>query len=149
MSLKEKLFADLKTAMKEKDAVKKDTVQLIRSGILQIKKDKKIELDDDAILDVIAKQLKQRRDSMPDYVKSGRTDLIEKLEQEIQILLTYLHEQLSETELEEIIRDTINELGASSIKDMGKVMGAVTPKVKGRADNKMVGAIVKKMLAGA
>ncbi len=149
MSLKEKLFADLKTAMKEKDAVKKDTVQLIRSGILQIEKDKKIELDDDAILDVIAKQLKQRRDSMPDYVKSGRTDLIEKLEQEIQILLSYLPEQLSETELEEIIRDTINELGASSIKDMGKVMGAVTPKVKGRADNKMVGAIVKKMLAGA
>lgn len=88
MSLKEKLFADLKTAMKEKDAVKKDTVQLIRSGILQIEKDKKIELDDDAILDVIAKQLKQRRDSMPDYVKSGRTDLIEKLEQEIQILLS-------------------------------------------------------------
>ena len=149
MSLKEKLFADLKTAMKEKDAVKKDTVQLIRSGILQIEKDKKIELDDDAILDVIAKQLKQRRDSMPDYVKSGRTDLIEKLEQEIQILLSYLPEQLSETELEEIIRDTINELGASSIKDMGKVMGAVTPKVKGRADNKMVGAIVKKVLAGA
>ena len=149
MSLKEKLFADLKTAMKEKDAVKKDTVQLIRSGILQIEKDKKIELDDDAILDVIAKQLKQRRDSMPDYVKSGRTDLIEKLEQEIQILLSYLPEQLSETELEEIIRDTINELGASSIKDMGKVMGAVTPKVKRRADNKMVGAIVKKMLAGA
>ena len=149
MTLKEKLFADLKTAMKEKDAVKKDTVQLIRSGILQIEKDKKIELDDDAILDVIAKQLKQRRDSMPDYVKSGRTDLIEKLEQEIQILLSYLPEQLSETELEEIIRDTINELGASSIKDMGKVMGAVTPKVKGRADNKMVGAIVKKMLAGA
>ena len=149
MSLKEKLFADLKTAMKEKDAVKKDTVQLIRSGILQIEKDKKIELDDDAILDVIAKQLKQRRDSMPDYVKSGRTDLIEKLEQEIQILLSYLPEQLSETELEEIIRDTINELGASSIKDMGKVMGAVTPKVRGRADNKMVGAIVKKMLAGA
>ena len=149
MSLKEKLFADLKTAMKEKDAVKKDTVQLIRSGILQIEKDKKIELDDDAILDVIAKQLKQRRDSMPDYVKSGRTDLIEKLEQEIQILLSYLPEQLSETELEEIIRDTINELGASSIKDMGKVMGAVTPKMKGRADNKMVGAIVKKMLAGA
>ena len=149
MSLKEKLFADLKTAMKEKDAVKKDTVQLIRSGILQIEKDKKIELDDDAILDVIAKQLKQRRDSMPDYVKSGRTDLIEKLEQEIQILLSYLPEQLSETELEEIIRDTINELGASSIKDMGKVMGAVTPKVKGRADNKMVGAIVKKVLAAA
>ena len=149
MSLKEKLFADLKTAMKEKDAVKKDTVQLIRSGILQIEKDKKIELDDDAILDVIAKQLKQRRGSVPDYGKSGSTDLIEKLEQEIQILLSYLPEQLSETELEEIIRDTINELGASSIKDMGKVMGAVTPKVKGRADNKMVGAIVKKMLAGA
>ena len=96
MSLKEQLFADLKTAMKEKETLKKDTVQLIRSGILQYEKDNKVELDDEGVLDIISKQLKSRRDSLPDYVKSGREDLIEKLNKEIEILLGYLPEQLSE-----------------------------------------------------
>ena len=96
MSLKEQLFADLKTAMKEKDTLKKDTVQLIRSGILQYEKDNKVELDDEGVLDIISKQLKSRRDSLPDFIKSGREDLIEKLNKEIEILLGYLPEQLSE-----------------------------------------------------
>jgi len=148
MSLKEQLFADLKTAMKEKDSVRKDTVQLIRSGILQIEKDNKVELDDEAITDVISKQLKSRNDSLPDYEKSGRTDLIEKLNQEIDILLGYLPEQLSETEIQTIVEEAVKESGASSIKDMGKVMSVTTPKVKGRADNKIVGSFVKKMLQG-
>ena len=140
MSLKEQLFADLKTAMKEKDTVRKDTVQLIRSGILQIEKDKKIELDEDGVLDVIAKQLKSRRDSLPEYEKSGRQDLIDKLNREIEILLGYLPEQLSE--------EAVAESGAASVKEMGKVMAIVTPKVKGRADNKVVGNLVRKMLQG-
>ena len=148
MSLKEQLFADLKTAMKEKDSVRKDTVQLIRSGILQIEKDNKVELDDEAIIDVISKQLKSRKDSLPDYEKSGRTDLIEKLNQEIDILLGYLPEQLSETEIQTIVEEAVKESGASSIKDMGKVMSVITPKLKGRADNKIVGSFVKKMLQG-
>ncbi|KXL54477.1 yqey-like protein [Anaerotignum neopropionicum] len=148
MSLKEQLFADLKTAMKEKDSVRKDTVQLIRSGILQIEKDNKVELEDDAIIDVITKQLKSRKDSLPDYEKSGRTDLIEKLNQEIDILLGYLPEQLSEAEIQTIVEEAVKESGASSIKDMGKVMAVITPKVKGRADNKIVGSFVKKMLQG-
>jgi uncharacterized protein YqeY len=75
MSLKEQLFADLKTAMKEKDTIKKDTIQLIRSGVLQIEKDNKVELDDEGVIEVISKQLKSRRDSLPDYEKSGRQDL--------------------------------------------------------------------------
>ena len=103
MSLKEQLFADLKTAMKEKDTLKKDTVQLIRSGILQYEKDNKVELDDEGVLDIISKQLKSRRDSLPDYVKSGREDLIEKLNKEIEILLSYLPEQLSEDEIQKIV----------------------------------------------
>ncbi|MDD4843990.1 MAG: GatB/YqeY domain-containing protein [Anaerotignum sp.] len=148
MSLKEQLFADLKTAMKEKDSVRKDTVQLVRSGILQIEKDNKVELDDEAIIDVISKQLKSRKDSLPDYEKSGRTDLIEKLNQEIDILLGYLPEQLSEAEIQTIVEEAVKESGASSIKDMGKVMAVITPKVKGRADNKIVGSFVKKMLQG-
>lgn len=148
MSLKEQLFADLKTAMKEKDTLRKDTIQLIRSGILQIEKDNKTELDDEGVLDVISKQLKSRRDSLPDFLKSGRTDLIEKLNKEIEILLSYLPEQLNEDEIKKIVEEAVAEAGAASIKDMGKVMAVITPKVKGRADMKLVGGFVKKMLQG-
>ena len=148
MSLKEQLFADLKTAMKEKDTLKKDTVQLIRSGILQYEKDNKVELDDEGVLDIISKQLKSRRDSLPDYIKSGREDLIEKLNKEIEILLSYLPEQLSEDEIAKIVEEAIAETGTASVKEMGKVMGIVNPKVKGRADMKVVGALVKKLLTG-
>lgn len=148
MSLKEQLFADLKTAMKEKDTLKKDTVQLIRSGILQFEKDNKVELDDEGVMDIITKQLKSRRDSLPDYVKSGREDLIEKLNKEIEILLGYLPEQLSEDEIQKIVEEAIAATGAASVKEMGKVMGIVNPKVKGRADMKVVGALVKKLLQG-
>ena len=148
MSLKEQLFADLKTAMKEKDTLKKDTVQLIRSGILQYEKDNKVDLDDEGVLDIISKQLKSRRDSLPDYVKSGREDLIEKLNKEIEILLGYLPEQLSEDEIQKIVEEAIAATGAASVKEMGKVMGIVNPKLKGRADMKVVGALVKKLLTG-
>ena len=79
MSLKETLFQDLKTAMKDKDTVRKNTIQLVRAGVLQIEKDNHVELDDDGVLDVIAKELKKRRDSLPEFEKSGRTDLIDKL----------------------------------------------------------------------
>ena len=148
MSLKEQLFADLKTAMKEKDTLKKDTVQLIRSGILQYEKDNKVELDDEGVLEIISKQLKSRRDSLPDFIKSGREDLIEKLNKEIEILLGYLPEQLSEDEIKKIVEEAIAATGAASVKEMGKVMGIVNPKVKGRADMKVVGALVKKLLTG-
>ena len=94
MSLKETLLQDMKTAMKEKDTIRKNTVQLIRSGVLQIEKDKQIELDDEGVLDVIAKELKKRRDSLPDFEKSGRADLIENLNKEIEVLLGYLPKQL-------------------------------------------------------
>ena len=148
MSLKEQLFADLKTAMKEKDTLKKDTVQLIRSGILQYEKDNKVELDDEGVMDIISKQLKSRRDSLPDFIKSGREDLIEKLNKEIEILLGYLPEQLSEDEIQKIVEEAIAATGAASVKEMGKVMGIVNPKLKGRADMIVVGALVKKLLQG-
>ena len=146
MSLKERLLQDMKDAMKAKDTVRKNTVQLVRSGVLQIEKDKKIELDDEGVLDVIAKELKKRRDSLPEFEKSGRTDLIENLNKEIDVLLGYLPEQLTEEEIQVIVEETIKEVQAESMKDMGKVMGAVTPKVKGRADNKIVSGYVKKLL---
>ena len=147
MSLKEKLMADLKLAMKDKDIIKKNTVQLVRSSILQFEKDNKVELDDNGIIDVIAKELKQRRDSLPEFEKSGRDDLISQLKAEMSVLMEYLPEQLSEEELVSIIEEAIEETGASSVKDMGKIMGIVGAKTKGRADTKLIGSIAKKLLS--
>ena len=147
MSLKETLLQDLKTAMKDKDTIRKNTIQLVRAGVLQIEKDNHVELEDDGVLDVIAKELKKRRDSLPEFEKSGRTDLIDNLNKEIEVLLGYLPEQLTEDEIQKIVEETIAETGASTMKDMGKVMGAVSSKVKGRADNRVVSGYVKKLLS--
>ena len=146
MAIKEKLLEDMKTAMKEKDSVRKDAVIMVRSAILQTEKDNKITLDDQAIIEVIAKEVKKRKDSLPEYEKSNREDLISKLKTEIDILMKYLPEQMSEQEVEETVKQAITETGASSIKDMGKVMSAVQTKVKSRADGKLINQIVKKYL---
>lgn len=148
MPLKEQLKEDLKSAMKDKDTVRKNVVQLIKAGVLQIEKDKKITLDDEGVLDVIAKQLKQRRDSLPDYEKSGREDLINQLKREMEILMGYLPAQLTEEELEQIVKDAVLSTGATTIKDMGKVMAAVMPKTKGRADGKEINRIARSLLVG-
>ena len=147
MSIKDKLKDDLKTAMLEKDTTRKNVVQLIKAGVLQVEKDKKITLDDEGVLDVIAKQLKQRRDSLPDYEKSGRDDLIAQLKREMDLLMEYLPAQLTHDELVEIVKDAIEETGASQIKDMGKIMAVVMPKTKGRADGKEINAIARELLA--
>ena len=147
MSLKERLLNDLKEAMRDKDTVRKNAVQMARSAVLQIEKDKKTTLDDDGIIEVIAKQLKQKNEILPEYEKSGRQDLIDKLKKEIEIIKQYLPEQLSQEELEEIIKQAIQDTGARSMGDMGKVMQAVMPKVRGRADGKFVNEIVKKFLS--
>ncbi len=146
MSLKDRLKDDLKSAMKDKDVVRKNVVQFIKSGVLQIEKDKQITLDDEGVLDVIAKQLKQRRDSLPDYEKSGREDLIAQLKRETEILMEYLPPQLTHEELEAIVKEAVEKTGASSVKDMGKVMAEIMPKTKGRADGKEINAIVRGLL---
>lgn len=146
MSLKERLLEDMKTAMRDKDVIRKNTVQLARAAVLQVEKDNRITLDDDGVVEIIAKEVKKRRDSLPEYEKSGRQDLIDNLKSEINVLLQYLPQQLTEQELEEIVREAVNETGASSAKDIGKVMKAVLPKVKGRADGGMINQIVKKVI---
>lgn len=146
MSLKERLLGDMKNAMKEKHATKKDVIQMVRSAVLQVEKDSKVTLDDDGIIEVIAKEVKRRIDTLPDFEKSGRQDLIDKIKSEIDILLQYLPQQLTEEELEEIVKQAIVETGANSARDMGKIMQTVMPKVKGRADGKMINQIVKKLL---
>ena len=146
MALKEQLAQDLKSSMKNRETIRKNTVQMIRTAILQIEKDKKVTLEDEDILDVIAKQLKQRKDVLPEYEKSGREDLISQLKEEMDVLMGYLPKQLSDEELRPIVEAAVKETGASSMRDMGKVMAAVMPQIKGRADGKAVNAIVKDLI---
>ena len=146
MSLKEKLQEDLKSSMKNKDTVKKSVVTLIRAAIKQHEVDNRVELADDAIIDIISKQLKQRKDSLAEFVKANRDDLVEETKSEIQVLEGYLPQQLSEEELEKIVIETIAEVGATSMKDMGKIMAAIKPKTAGRADVRKINELVKKNL---
>ncbi|MDD4066572.1 MAG: GatB/YqeY domain-containing protein [Clostridia bacterium] len=147
MALKERLMDDLKVAMRNKDVVKKNTITLIRAAILQIEKDQKIELDDNGIIEIISKELKKRKDAMVDFEKSGRQDLIDGLKQEIEVVKEYLPEQLTYQEVEQIVKDTILEVEAKDMKDMGKVMQAVKAKTAGVADGKTINEIVKQQLA--
>ena len=147
MSLKEQLFNDLKTAMKEKDAIKKEVVQIVRAGVLQIEKDTKVDnLDDAGVLGVISKEIKKLKDVLPDFEKGGRQDLVDAANKKIELLNAYLPEQMSEDEIKAVVDEAIKSVGAVSMKDMGKVMGMVSGKTKGRADNKLVSDIVKNAL---
>ena len=146
MSLKEQLAQDLKLSMKEKDTVKKNAVQSIRAAITQVEIDTRAELDEAGVIEVIAKELKRRKDVLPEYEKSGRDDLIADLKKEIDIIMGYLPSQLSHDELDEIVKAAVEATGASSMKDMGKIMAEVMPKIKGRADGRAVNEIAKNYL---
>ena len=143
MSLKDKLMDDLKSAMKEKDSVRKSAVQMVRASILQVEKDNKITLDDEGVIEVVAKEVKKRKDVLPEYEKSGRQDLIDDLKREIDVLTAYLPQQMTEDEVEKLVIETIEETSAKSMKDIGKVMAAIMPKTKGKADGKVINQFVK------
>ena len=143
MSLKERLADDLKSAMKNKDVIRKNVVQMVRAAVLQVEKDNKVTLDDEGVLDVIAKQMKQRRDSLPDYEKSGRDDLIAELKAEMDVLTEYLPKQMTREEIYAVVEEAVKATGASSMKDMGKIMATVMPKTKGRADGKVINEIAR------
>lgn len=144
--LKERLMQDFKDAMKEKNELKKNTVMMVRAAVLQIEKDTQKEVLDDQILEIIAKEVKKRKESLADYEKSGREDLIKQINDEIAILKEYLPEELSTEEIRKIVEESIKETGAETIKDMGKVMQAAKTKAAGRADNKVINDIVKEFL---
>lgn len=146
MTLKDRLTDDLKEAMKNKEQVRKSVVTLIRAGIKQCEVDTRQELTDEDIISLISKQLKQRKDALVDFEKANRTDLIEQTNQEIAILENYLPEQLDDVELKEIITKVVEEVGATSMKDMGKVMAKTVSLVQGRADGKRINAMVKQIL---
>jgi uncharacterized protein YqeY len=145
--LKEKLLQDLKEAMKEKNVIRKNVIQMVRAAILQVEKDKQIEVTEEQIIEIIAKEAKKRKDSIADYEKSGRQDLLDQIKQEITILEEYLPEQLSKQEIEEKVKAIITNLGASSMKDMGKVMKTAKEELGASADGKMINEIAKKLLS--
>ena len=144
--LKEKLMSDLKEAMKEKQILRKNVVQMIRAAILQVEKDKHIELDDNQILEIMAKEAKKRKDSLADYEKSGRKDLIDQVKEEINIISEYLPKQLSKEEITNVVKEVIAEVEAVSIKDMGKVMKAAKEKIGAAADGKAINEVVRELL---
>ncbi len=144
--LKEKLMEDLKNSMKEKNVVRKNVIQMVRAAILQIEKDKGIEVDDNKILEIIAKEVKTRNDSLEDFQKGGREDLVEQAKQEIAILSEYLPKQLTKEELKGKIMNIINEIGATSIKDMGAVMKEAKSQIGTAADGKSINEVVRELL---
>ena len=146
MSLKKELMEDLKLSMKNKDSIRKNTITMVRAAIKQKEIDERIELEDEEILAIISKQLKEKKNAIEDFKKGERQDLVELTEKEMEILLEYLPEQLTEEEIEKIVRETIEEVEANSMKDIGIIMKSVMPKVKGRADGSTVNKIARKIL---
>jgi len=146
MSLKDLLMQDLKTAMQEKDVLKKTTVTMLRAAVKQVEVDQRVELHDQDIVEIVAKQIKQKRAAIEEFAKGGRQDLVDEALAEIHILEAYLPEQLTEEQIKAMVLEAIAETGASSPKDMGKVMNIMTPKTKGLADGKLVATLVKEQL---
>ena len=147
MSIKERLQEDWKQALKAKDKLKVDTITMAKSAILLVEKTNGTKLEDSQVIEVLAKEVKQRREALLEFEKGNRQDLVDAANAEISILLGYLPKQLTDDEIYEIVKKAADEIGASSIKDIGKVMKAVNPQVKGIADGKTVSEIVKKYLS--
>ncbi len=148
MSLKETLLADMKAAMKEKESGKLivSVIRLLRAAIQNEEIDKRHELSEEELLEVIAREVKKRREAIPDYQRAGRDAMVKQLSEEIEILQNYLPDQMTEDEIRVLISAVIKEIEAKGPNDMGKVMKLVIPKTKGRADGKMVSSLVKQML---
>jgi len=146
MTLRATLDSDLKEAMRNKDAIKRTVLRTVLSEIRNTEIAKQNTLDDSGIEVVITKQAQQRKDSIEAYIDAERHDLVDKETQELNILSSYLPEQMSDDEIKEIVKTVIQDVGAADISDMGKVMGAIMPKVRGRADGKVVNGMVTQML---
>ncbi len=147
MPIKERLQEDWKQALKARDKFKADTISTARSAILLVEKTEGIKLEDEQVIEILAKEIKQRKEAMLDFEKGNRQDLVDESKAEIEILMSYLPQQLNEEEILNIIKEVASEIGADSIKDMGKVMSLVRPKVIGRADGKLVSSMVKEYLS--
>lgn len=145
--MKEQINKDLKEAMKAKDTQKRDALRLLNSAFKQIEVDERKELTDEDVIKIIQKQVKQRNDSIEQYKEAGRDDLVAKEQLEIDYYKAYLPAQLSDEELENALKEIISQVGATSMKDMGKVMGTATKQLSGKADGKRINQTVKKLLS--
>ncbi|MFJ7975003.1 GatB/YqeY domain-containing protein [Peribacillus sp. JNUCC 23] len=147
MSLLERLNNDMKQAMKNKEKDKLSVIRMLKSSLQNEELKKREELTDDEELTVLSRELKQRKDSLQEFENAGRIDLVDKVRTEIDYVEAYMPEQLSEEEISEIVKNTIEEVKASSKTDMGRVMGALMPKVKGKADGSLVNKLVQQHLS--
>ncbi len=146
--LKDRLVEDMKVAMKAKEEgkLRLSVIRLARAAIKNAEIDKKTEFGDAEVIEVLAREVKMRRDAAAEFSKAGRSDTVETLNQEINILLEYLPKQLTDTEIRQMAQEIVTQVGAQGPKDLGKVMGAITVKTKGRADGKLVNQIVREIL---
>ena len=148
MSLTEKLLEDQKLAMKSKDELALSTIRLLRSSVSYARIEKGGDLTDDEVLQVLTREAKRRREAIEAAVSGGRSDVAEKERAELEIITAYLPEQLDETEIEAIAREVATQVGASDPSDRGKVMGLLMKRIRGRADGKLAGLVVERILRG-
>ena len=146
MSLQDDLLDDMKAAMKNKDKEKVAVIRMARAAIKDAAINERKDLSDDEVIEVLAKLVKQNKESLEGFEKAERPEQVAKLKREIKILEGYLPEQLSASELEELVEETITEVGAEDMSDMGQVMGAIMPKIKGKADGSEVNQLVREKL---
>lgn len=147
MSVLDQLNQDMKVAMKAKDKAKLKTIRMLKASLQNEKLAKQDDLTEQEELDILAREKKQRLDSLQEFKQAGRDDLVDEVEEELTIVAEYLPEPLSDNEVKEIVQSVIDSVNASGMQDMGKVMGAVMPKVKGRADGNFVSEVVKAKLS--
>ena len=147
LSLKKRITDDMKSAMRAKDKERLMTIRLVLAVIKQQEVDTREEVDDQAVLAILDKQVKQRRESIAQYDKAGRDDLADQERKEMAILQEYLPEQLTDSEIDALIQQALDETGASAMSDMGKVMGFINPKAKGRADMGKISGLIKSRLS--
>jgi hypothetical protein len=145
--LKKRITSDMKSAMKAKDRQALKAVRMILEAIKKKEIDERIELDDAQVMTVIQKMVKQRKDSISQFSDAGRTDLVEIEEAELEIINNYMPEQLSDEEVESVVDKAINDSGANSMKDMGKLMGMLKPRLQGKADMSIVSQLIKSRLS--
>jgi uncharacterized protein YqeY len=146
MSLKDRLTEDLKQAMRQRDERRKSTIRMLKAAITNAEIERGGELGDDEVLTIIAKQAKQRRESMTEFAKAERQDLVDQEEEELQILLSYLPAQMSRDEIEVAARQVIAEVEATSLAQMGEVMRRLMSQLKGKADGSLVNQVVREIL---
>jgi len=148
LTLKDRLVEDMKVAMKAKEEgkVRLSVIRMARAAIKNAEIDKKIEFNDEQVIEVLAREMKLRRDALEVFEQVDRPDKVKVLEEEMTVLMDYLPQQLSEGDIRQLVQETVTTVKAQSLKDLGKVMGALTPKTKGRADGKLVNQIVREIL---